>query len=133
MKHTKPFTCVQRSCPKHKVGFTTSNDLRRHMKALHGYRFKQSVASPSRGTSGVTGGDGSVDGGDAAEAIPPVDAVGGWRCKYCAQMETPSALGHANPTKGFFSTRKDNFRNHIKRMHGALKRDSESVDEFFRR
>ncbi|KAF8455751.1 hypothetical protein BGX38DRAFT_145652 [Terfezia claveryi] len=133
MKHTKPFTCIQRSCPKHKVGFTTSNDLRRHMKALHGYRFKPSVASPSGGASGVTGGDGSVDGGDVAEVIPPVDGVGGWRCKYCAQMEPPSVLGHANSTKGFFSTRKDNFRNHIKRMHGALKRDSESMDEFFKR
>ena len=102
------------------------------MKALHGYRYKSSVASPSHGTSGVAGGDGSVD-GDTTEAIPPVDAVGGWRCKYCAQMETPNVLGHANPAKGFFSTRKDNFRNHIKRMHGALKRDSESLDEFFRR
>ena len=103
------------------------------MKALHGYRIKTSVASPSRGTSGVTGGGGSVDGGDAAEAIPPVDAVGGWRCRYCAQMETSSTLGHPNPTKGFFSTRKDNFRNHIKRMHSALKRNSENMDEFFRR
>jgi len=90
------------------------------------------VASSSpRGTSGVAGEGGSVDGGDTAQVISPLDAVGGWRCKYCT--ETPNAFGHANPTKGFFSTRKDNFRNHIKRIHSALKRDSESMDDFFRR
>ncbi|KAF8446962.1 hypothetical protein BDZ91DRAFT_132190 [Kalaharituber pfeilii] len=110
MKHTKPFTCLQRSCPKHKVGFTTSNDLRRHMKALHGV-------------------DGSVD----PEVIAAVDAVGGWRCKYCPTVEPSNGIGHGHPAKGFFSTRKDNFRNHIKRIHSSLRRENETMDEFFRR
>lgn len=107
------------------------------MKALHGYRYKSSVASPSSGGGAAsmgTGRDDSADWADVAEISTTInDIVGGWRCKYCLLMEPPNGIPNGHPTKGFFSTRKDNFRNHIKRIHRALRRDSESMDDFFRR
>ncbi|KAF8459678.1 hypothetical protein BDZ91DRAFT_766756 [Kalaharituber pfeilii] len=96
---------------------------------LLGYRYKSSVSN-SRAN---LGGDGSVDGSVDPEVIAAVDAVGGWRCKYCPTVEPSTGIGHGHPAKGFFSTRKDNFRNHIKRIHSLLRRENETMDEFFRR
>ena len=147
MKHTRPFICHQSNCPKHTIGFTTSNDLRRHMKALHGYRYKSSSSSCSS-ASGDGGGGGWYwcDGGGGADGGEPATTVGGWRCKYCPPVEvlwsgggsgssttTITTTAASAVTKAFFSTRKDNFRNHIKRIHNGLRRESESIDEFFRR
>lgn len=128
MKHTKPFTCPQGNCPKHLVGFSTINDLKRHIKALHGHRYNSKQTVAANHVNGATG-EGGLDGSDGHD----VGAfVGGWRCRYCL-LETSNSAGHGNQSKGFSSTRKDNFRSHIRRIHSGLKEESESMDDFFRR
>lgn len=129
MKHTKPFTCPQGSCSKHTTGFSTINDLKRHIKALHGYCYNSNTAVAANHVSGASAGEGGVDGGDGHDVGT---FVGGWRCKYCL-LEAASGTGHGNQSKGFSSTRKDNFRSHIRRIHSVLRKESESMDDFFRR
>lgn len=57
--------------------------------------------------------------------------MGGWECIFCAG-EGKGEDGNGQG-KSFFSTRKDNFKNHVRRIHGGLRGEGEDLAGFLRR
>lgn len=82
MKHLKPHKCTQHGCLRESQGFTTSNDLNRHIQSVH-----PNIIVP-----------------DARywECLVPL-------CKLSSKQWP----------------RLDNFRSHLKRMHGLEGLDAE--------
>ncbi|TGZ77937.1 hypothetical protein EX30DRAFT_366347 [Ascodesmis nigricans] len=84
-RHTKPYKCPLRSCQRSTTGFTSKNDLSRHLNSVH------------KGQAAV-----------------------GYNCKY----------GNCRDKKKIYY-RLDNFRNHLKKLHGSANGGTEA--EFIKR
>ncbi|KAK8164300.1 hypothetical protein IWX90DRAFT_254077 [Phyllosticta citrichinensis] len=127
-KHCKPFTCSVPGCARGKnLGFTTVNDLNRHKKSVHPEEMMAihntssstftSTASPSTNT--------------AAAAAATMTATAATR-RAAAPSMTPSfrCVGPGCTRSGKIWPRRDNFKQHVRRVHGVGERD---VAEIVRR
>ncbi|KAK8181449.1 hypothetical protein BC567DRAFT_74618 [Phyllosticta citribraziliensis] len=119
-KHCKPFTCSVPGCARGKnLGFTTVNDLNRHKKSVHPEEM-MAIHNTSTFSTITTSSSNSNSKNAAATASTRRPA---------APSMTPSfrCVGPGCTRSGKIWPRRDNFKQHVRRVHGVGERDAADI------